>query len=189
MGFLKAPKSDSKEDVAAFRLMFCENYLLGSRPLTSHKQHEIVCEEAYSRGIERRGIPRQLAAIKRQVCRDERLKTMTQFPTCILAGEVDKLVPIANAHHLHSLIPNSELEIFPEMGHYPDPTHTLDYYGAFVKFMKRTSARKSSLQPTAIIKLNHLPCLMFVCFVYSPFVYLLATTATHIHPCRKPLSR
>eukprot|EP00658_Telonema_sp_P-2_P052244 TRINITY_DN4044_c0_g1_i2.p1 TRINITY_DN4044_c0_g1~~TRINITY_DN4044_c0_g1_i2.p1 ORF type:complete len:134 (+),score=35.26 TRINITY_DN4044_c0_g1_i2:83-484(+) len=110
-----------------------------------------IRDRAYARGIERRGIPRQLAAIKRQVCRDERLKTMTQFPTYIMAGAVDLLVPIANAHHLHSLIPNSQLEVFPEMGHYPDPTYTLEYYGAFVKFMKRASAKKTTSEKPALI--------------------------------------
>ena len=146
MGFLKMPKSNSKEDIAAFRHFYCETYMLGSRPLTNLRALEITCEEAYKRGIERRGIPRQLAAISRQASRDDRLRTMTQFPTYIMHGIHDKLVPIANAYHLHNLIPNSELEVFPDLGHFVDPAHTIEYYGALVGFIKREMAKKEKNQ-------------------------------------------
>ena len=142
LGFLKQPKSTSKEDIGDFRRFYCETYMLGSRPLTNLKPMHIVNEEAFARGVNRRGVPRQLAAIARQVPRDDRLRDMTQFPTCILHGIHDKLVPIANGYHLHSLIPNSQMEVFPDLGHWPDPTHLEEYYGALIGFIKRETAKK-----------------------------------------------
>jgi pimeloyl-ACP methyl ester carboxylesterase len=48
-----------------------------------------------------------------------------QTPTLIVAGEEDRVVPIATAHKLNKYLPNSRLEIIPHGSHCPhidDPT-------------------------------------------------------------------
>lgn len=41
-----------------------------------------------------------------------------QAPTLILFGEHDKVVPVGNAELLHQQIPNSQVKILPEAGHF-----------------------------------------------------------------------
>ncbi|MBI4301731.1 MAG: alpha/beta fold hydrolase [Chloroflexi bacterium] len=42
-----------------------------------------------------------------------------QSPALIVWGEHDRLMPVAHAYRAHSLIPNSQLHIFPDCGHAP----------------------------------------------------------------------
>ncbi len=47
-----------------------------------------------------------------------RIKNITQ-PTLIIWGELDKLVPVKNAHRFKKDIPNSELIVYENIGHVP----------------------------------------------------------------------
>ena len=141
LGFLKRPKSETKEDLIAFRRYFIDTYMLGSHPIAYSRLLEISCEEAFARGIDRRGAQRQLAAITRQAPRDERLSSMTQFPTLILHGKLDKLFPVAHANHLYKTIPWSQLHVFPQLGHYVDPTHIYEVYSSLLSFIQQHQSR------------------------------------------------
>ena len=48
----------------------------------------------------------------------EKKLTSVQAPTLILFGEHDKVVPVGNAKLLHQQIPNSQIKILPEAGHF-----------------------------------------------------------------------
>lgn len=48
----------------------------------------------------------------------ERAKEI-KTPTLVLHGDGDRIVPVANAHTLHKLIPNSTLTILKDSGHIP----------------------------------------------------------------------
>jgi pimeloyl-ACP methyl ester carboxylesterase len=42
-----------------------------------------------------------------------------RVPTLIIWGEADALLPVAAAHRFHAALPNSEIEIYPGIGHMP----------------------------------------------------------------------
>jgi pimeloyl-ACP methyl ester carboxylesterase len=48
----------------------------------------------------------------------EKKLTHVQAPTLILFGEHDKVVPVGNAELLHQQIPNSQIKILPNAGHF-----------------------------------------------------------------------
>ena len=47
---------------------------------------------------------------------NERLPSL-QLPTLVLHGTADRVLPVANGRLIASLVPESQLEIFEEVGH------------------------------------------------------------------------
>jgi pimeloyl-ACP methyl ester carboxylesterase len=48
-----------------------------------------------------------------------RLHLAGEVPTLIVWGDADRIIPVDHAHAAHALIPESRLEIFQGIGHYP----------------------------------------------------------------------
>jgi pimeloyl-ACP methyl ester carboxylesterase len=86
----------------------------------------VVPENALSRLTERQGSMdyRQAGAMRQTFVKvvNEDLRgylPTIQCPTLIIWGELDQETPLADAHQMHRLIPNSRLEVIPKAGHFP----------------------------------------------------------------------
>ena len=53
------------------------------------------------------------------VSADDRLYLTSHFPTLIVWGTDDRVIPVRHAYDAHAAIPRSRLEIFEDVGHYP----------------------------------------------------------------------
>jgi pimeloyl-ACP methyl ester carboxylesterase len=53
------------------------------------------------------------------VSADDRLYLTSHFPTLIVWGTRDRVIPVRHARAAHAAIPRSRLEIFEDVGHYP----------------------------------------------------------------------
>ena len=53
------------------------------------------------------------------VCATDRLYLAAHVPTMILWGSNDPIIPVSHAHATHAAIPDSRLEIFDGVGHFP----------------------------------------------------------------------
>lgn len=85
------------------------------------------------------GSARSLAAILQQVdfgAAAGRLGEVRQ-PTLIIWGENDPWVPVAHAHRLRQLLPNSELVTFPDCGHVPPEEQPDRFHQVVIPFLDR----------------------------------------------------
>ena len=113
--FLKAPKSQSTEDVVAFRLWFNETVTFNGVPL-----ERSFCERKIRLSWERSryytGAARQIVAISAASSRDSKLSQLS-IPTLVVHGKQDVLVPPINGYHTASVIPGARLVMFDNMSH------------------------------------------------------------------------
>lgn len=65
-------------------------------------------------------------------------------PTLIMMGDEDAIVPLLNGRFLHSLIPNSELEIFEGGGHLFLLSHREQSVSCIRAFLDREEQRKAA---------------------------------------------
>jgi pimeloyl-ACP methyl ester carboxylesterase len=49
----------------------------------------------------------------------DRLYLAADMPTLIVWGERDPMIPVAHAYDAHASMPGSQLEVFPDAGHFP----------------------------------------------------------------------
>ena len=54
-----------------------------------------------------------------RVSASDRLHLAAEIPTLIVWGERDRIIPVAHARAAHEAIPGSRLEVFPDVGHFP----------------------------------------------------------------------
>ncbi|KAK7198977.1 hydrolase, alpha/beta fold family [Novymonas esmeraldas] len=115
--FLRQPRSDSIEDRAA-HMLWLINYLSQGAYNADAEQLKryILCTYERNGAMDNAGLPRQAAAVMRAASRAEGLRRVT-CPALVIHGFKDPLIPVANAHHLADLLPNSKLVIFPQLGH------------------------------------------------------------------------
>ena len=59
------------------------------------------------------------------------------IPTCILAGEHDKLTPPSDAQSMHKIISGSELHILPNAAHMSNLENTQDFNERLLTFLKK----------------------------------------------------
>lgn len=65
----------------------------------------------------------------------DRLYLASTLPTLIIWGDHDKIIPVAQAYAAHEAMPQSRLEIFAGVGHYPQcerPQHFVDVLTEFM---------------------------------------------------------
>lgn len=126
LSFLDKPKSQSREHLVEFKVRNAKLYTGG---------YDLDEEEASRRTNfvldrspdDRNGVLRQVWAVQRAPSRDEDLKKLTGFPTLIIHGPQDTMVPFENGMQLSQLIEGSRLVSFPRLGHYVPP----DLYDSF----------------------------------------------------------
>ena len=56
------------------------------------------------------------------------------MPTLLVWGARDAVIPVAHAYKAHGAMPGSQLEVFPDVGHFPhkdDPEHFIRLFRAF----------------------------------------------------------
>ena len=63
------------------------------------------------------GLSAQLAAMGR-FNTTKRLCELERHPTLVISGDLDEVMPVANAESLHRRIPNSRLQIWEGAGHF-----------------------------------------------------------------------
>lgn len=76
----------------------------------------------------------------------EHLDVLLQFPTLILWGGSDRLIPVAHAHAAHKAMPKSRLEVAADAGHFV-PVERPDWVvDQVVTFVSATSPAQSTLR-------------------------------------------
>ncbi len=66
----------------------------------------------------------------------DRLYLAADIPSLIIWGERDRIIPSSHGQLAHELMPNSQLEIFPEAGHFPfndDPDRFVRVLNEFIE--------------------------------------------------------
>lgn len=117
LSFLDKPASNSLNDLIEFRLRtvrrFVGDYTLdeeGARARAARIIHRSPADPA--------AMGRQIWAIQRAESRLSGLRALTgSFPTLIIHGMKDTLIPWENSVELSQTIMNSKLVLFPRMGH------------------------------------------------------------------------
>lgn len=84
-------------------------------PASVEDERELA-EATYERGVNPRGVVRQMQAILAQPNRTRLLRQVT-VPTLVIHGTADKMVNISGGRATASAIPGAELLIVPGMGH------------------------------------------------------------------------
>jgi len=69
----------------------------------------------------------------------DKLYLAAELPVMIVWGERDPLIPVAHAHHAHSLLPHSRLELFERSGHFPFRDEPVRFVAAIEAFMAATA--------------------------------------------------
>jgi pimeloyl-ACP methyl ester carboxylesterase len=54
----------------------------------------------------------------------------------VIVGKADCICPVADSQHLHEGIPNSQLVILDQAGHFPWIEVPKDFFGQVVRFAK-----------------------------------------------------
>lgn len=65
-----------------------------------------------------------------------RRRAKLQVPTLIIWGENDQMLPVEHAPQAHTLIPNSQLHIFPQCGHAPNIEYAADFNHKVLAFLR-----------------------------------------------------
>ena len=68
----------------------------------------------------------------------DRLHLAADIPTLIVWGERDRIIPVAHAHAAHEAIPGSALEVFPDVGHFPQGEQPESFAAALAAFVSST---------------------------------------------------
>jgi len=72
---------------------------------------------------------------------DDRLYLAAELPVMIVWGEKDPLIPVSHAYRAHEKMPNSRLEIFPGVGHYPHLDDPEKFAAILLDFIRTTVSR------------------------------------------------
>jgi pimeloyl-ACP methyl ester carboxylesterase len=92
--------------------------------------------ETYDRGMDPRGVSRQIQALLAQPDRTRRLRSL-RLPTLVIHGRDDRLVHVSGGRATARAIPGAELLVIPGMGHdLPRPL-----WPVFADGIERTAAR------------------------------------------------
>jgi pimeloyl-ACP methyl ester carboxylesterase len=83
-----------------------------------------------------------------RVSASDRLYLASDVPTLIMWGDRDPIIPVAHAYAAHEAIPNSRLEIFEGVGHYPHCERPARFLEVLVDFLQTTPARASQADLT-----------------------------------------
>ena len=73
-----------------------------------------------------------------RVSATNRLYLAAEMPTLIIWGERDPLIPVAHAYSAHESIAGSQLEVFPNAGHFPHRDDPRRFAHALIDFMQST---------------------------------------------------
>lgn len=78
----------------------------------------------------------------------ERVGIADRFPSLILWGQEDRIVPVDHGHEVHGLVPNSRLTVFKRSGHFPHRDNPTRFVRAVHEFLlaSERSARTGSTQ-------------------------------------------
>ncbi len=68
----------------------------------------------------------------------DRLYLAARVPTLIMWGERDQVIPVRHAHDAHDAIPDSHLEVFPGVGHFPQVEQPEAFVAALEHFLATT---------------------------------------------------
>lgn len=85
-----------------------------------------------------------------QVSAAERLHLTEGMPTLIVWGDRDPIIPVKHGYAAHEAMPNSRLEIFEGVGHFPHCEAPARFAGVLRGFIAST-APAVGLQPTATL--------------------------------------
>jgi len=66
----------------------------------------------------------------------DRLYLAQAIPFLVVWGERDPIIPVAHAYKAHQLVPGSQLEIFPEAGHFPHLDDPMRFDRLLDEFMR-----------------------------------------------------
>ena len=72
---------------------------------------------------------------------NDRLYLAAELPVMIVWGENDPLIPVSHAYRAHEKMPNSRLEIFPGVGHYPHLDDPEQFAAILLDFIRTTVSR------------------------------------------------
>jgi len=73
-----------------------------------------------------------------RVSAHDRLYLASEFPTLIMWGDRDPIIPARQAYATHAAIPESRLEIFPGAGHFPHCEQPERFVAALIDFLDTT---------------------------------------------------
>ena len=62
------------------------------------------------------------------------------MPTLVIWGARDAVIPVAHAHKAHAAMPGSQLEVFPDVGHFPHQDEPQRFLRLFREFYRGTEA-------------------------------------------------
>jgi pimeloyl-ACP methyl ester carboxylesterase len=67
------------------------------------------------------------------------------MPTLLVWGARDAVIPVAHAHKAHAAMPNSQLEVFPDAGHFPHQDDPAGFLGVFRTFYEGSKPNSHSV--------------------------------------------
>ncbi len=70
----------------------------------------------------------------------DRLYLAAAMPTLIIWGDADPIIPVAHAYAAHEAMPDSRLEIFEGVGHYPQVEQSERFVTCLLEFMRSREA-------------------------------------------------
>lgn len=76
----------------------------------------------------------------------DRLHLAAKFPTMIVWGRRDRLIPVTHGMEAHASIPGSRLEIFDESGHFPHEHHAERFTEVLLDFIASTEPAQQSVE-------------------------------------------
>jgi pimeloyl-ACP methyl ester carboxylesterase len=75
-----------------------------------------------------------------RVSAQDKLYLAELVPTLLLWGQDDRIIPVSHAHAAHELIPQNELRIIPDAGHFPHVDQPDAVLRHIQEFLRRTDA-------------------------------------------------
>ena len=115
--------------------------------LDEHVTPEVgdVCRENMAQIVDtppRRAFMRTLRAVVdtrgQAVSASNRLHLAAEVPTLIIWGDSDPIIPVDHAHAAHASLPESRLEIFEGVGHYPHCEAPERFVEVLTEFIENT---------------------------------------------------
>jgi pimeloyl-ACP methyl ester carboxylesterase len=68
----------------------------------------------------------------------DRIQAATEYPTLIVWGDGDTMIPVEHGRAAHALIPGSRLEVFEEAGHFPHAEYPDRFAEVLSEFIEST---------------------------------------------------